>query len=110
MVTDGKKHATSSDKSSRHATPLSSNSGPRDKIRDPTHFPTGRGLGEARTAVPGCWRAPFVVNSHGVMSCFGAGTHEPRRESGRPPRPPVQMRQIAHPPSANSSGLGVSSP
>ena len=59
---------------------------------------------------PGCWRVPFVVNSHGVMSRFGAGTHEPRHESGRPPRPPVQMRHIAHPPSGNSSGLGVSSP
>ena len=48
---------------------------------------------------PGCWRAPFVVNSLGVMSRFGAGTYEPRRESGRAPGPPVQMRHIAHPPS-----------
>ena len=59
---------------------------------------------------PGCWRAPFVVNSLGVMSRFGAGAHEPRGESGRAPRPPVQMRYIAHPPSGNSSGLGVLSP
>ena len=81
-----------------------------DRIRDPSHFRTGRGLGEARTAVPGCWRAPFVVNSHGVMSRFGAGTHEPRAESGRAPRPPVKMRHIAHPPSGHSSELGVSIP
>ena len=50
MVTDGKKHATSSDKSSRHATPLSSNSGPRDKIPIRERFQTTRGPAVARIA------------------------------------------------------------
>ena len=38
-------------------------------------------------AIQGTGRAPFAANSPGVMSRFGAGTHEPRREPDQPPRP-----------------------
>ena len=45
-----------------------------------------------------------------VMSRFGAGSYGRRRNLGQPPRPPRLIRRIAHPPSANTSGLGYLAP
>ena len=79
---------------------------PRSRIAIREHFPTTRGLGEARTVgekgPENAGPINAMVISPRVMSRFGANTLAPHRQLGRPPRPPVQCAAICLRPAPES--------